>query len=149
MRPHRLVTQVVAGLIVLVVLALPAIGIWLAGSNGSLGDLGEIELLGVGLAIAVAAAAAAGMLMGRALDLVAAAPAAGRLDAWAAFFVAVAVLGSTVTLLPAITLVLLLPDENSPLGSRVHWIAVVWVLGGAVVAALSLLAGRAVLRRAS
>jgi hypothetical protein len=134
---RRLAAQAAAAVIVFVVLASPALMIWWAGSNGSLGDLSEIEMLGVGLVIAVAASLAAGLLMGRAVDIAARDPAVGRLDPWAALFVGVIVLAVAVALIPAVGLLVLLPDENTPLGSRVHWLGAIWVGGSLLAGAAS------------
>jgi hypothetical protein len=144
---RRIASQAVAGIWVFVVLAAPAMVTWWAGDNGSLGDLSELELLATGLLLAVAASVLAGWLMGRALDIADAQPHTGRLDPWAALFAATAVLGTVVTLLPATTLVLLLPEEDSPIGARVHWVALVWIAGAAGAAALSIWVGRALLTR--
>ena len=144
---RRIASQAGAGIWVFVVLAAPAIVIWWAGDNGSLGDLSELELLATGLLVAVAGSVLAGALMGRALDIADANPHASRLDPWAALFVATAVLGTVVTLVPATTLVLLLPDEDTAIGARMHWVALVWVAGAAGSAVVSIWAGRALLVR--
>lgn len=144
---RRRVGQATAGAVVFAVLALPSALIWWAGSNGSLGDLSEVELLGVGVAIAVGAAAIAAVLMGDALDLAERDPAVGRLDPWAALFVGVIVLSIAVALIPAVGLLVLLPDENTPLGSRVHWLGVIWVGGSLAVGALSVWTAHRVLTR--
>jgi hypothetical protein len=143
----RIASQAAAGIWVFVVLAAPAVVIWWAGDNGSLGDLSELELLVVGLLVALASSVLAGALMGRALDIADATPQAGRLDPWAALFVATGVLGTVVALVPATTLVLLLPEEDTALGARAHWVALVWVAGAAGSAVVSIWAGRAVLVR--
>ena len=130
-----------------VVLAAPAAVIWRAGDNGSLGDLSELELLTTGLLVAVAAAVVAGALMGQALAIADHDPLVGRLDPWAALLAASGVLGTVVTLVPATTLVLVLPEEDTGIGARTHWIVAVWVLGAAGSAAVSVWAGRAVLVR--
>ena len=121
--------------------------IWWAGDNGSLGDLSELELLATGLVVAAATAVVAGTLMGRALDIAGSDPDVGRLDPWAALVAATGVLGTVVTLVPATTLVLLLPEEDTAIGARVHWVAVVWVVGAVGSAVVSIWAGRAVLVR--
>ena len=144
---RRALSQVAAGLCVLVAMCAPALLLWWAGAEGSIGDLSELELLTTGLIVAGCAAIVAAVLMGRALDIADADPEVGRLDPWAALFVAAAVLGSVVAIVPATTLVLLLPDEDSSIGPRMHWVAVAWVVGAAISAAASLWAGRAVLRR--
>ena len=144
---RRRIGQAVASVWVFVVLVAPALVVWWAGDNGSLGDLSELELLATGLLVAVACSVLTWLLMGRALDLAEAQPHTGRLDAWAALFAATAVLGTVVTLVPASTLVLLLPEEDRPIGARVHWVALVWVAGAAFSAGVSIWAGRAVLVR--
>ena len=144
---RRIVPRVVAGTLVFAVLVAPAVVIWWAGDNGSLGDLSELELLETGLVVALAAAVLAGVLMDRALEITEADPHAGRLDPWAALLAATAVLGTVVTLVPATTLVLLLPEEDTAIGARVHWVALVWVIGAAAAVGLSVWAGRAVLAR--
>ena len=138
MTKRRIASQAVAGIWVFIVLAAPAILTWWAGDNGSLGDLSELELLTTGLLVAVAASVLAGWLMGRALDIADANPHAGRLDPWAALFVATAVLATVVTLVPATTLVLLLPDEDSPIGARMHWVTLVWIVARRVCCGLDL-----------
>ncbi len=142
---RRLVAQIAAATIGFVVLASPALMIWWAGSNGSLGDLSEIELLGVGLLIALGASLAAGLLMGRAVDVAARDPGVGPLDPWAALFVGVIVLAIAVALIPAVALLVLLPDENTPLGSRAHWLEAIWVGGSLLAGAASIWSARRVL----
>jgi hypothetical protein len=144
---RRRLGQIAAGAIVFVVLALPALLFWWAGSNGSLGDLSEIDVLGVGLVVALTAAVVAGWLMGRAFDIASRDPEVGRLDPWAALFVAVIVLSIAVTLVPAFGLVVLLPDENASLGTRFHWLGVIWIGGAALAAAASVWGARRVLVR--
>jgi hypothetical protein len=97
--------------------------------------------------VAVAAGVVAGVLMGRAWDLAASDPRIGRLDPWGALFAATGVLGTVVALVPAVTLLLVLPDEDVPIGGRAHWVPFVWVAGAAGAAAVSIRAGRAVLVR--
>lgn len=143
----RVGSQITAGAIVTGVLASPALLIWWSGANGSLGDLSEIELLGVGLAIAAVSGAAAAGLMGRALALAERDPLVGRLDPWAALFVGVTVLAVAVAVVPAVGLLLLLPDEDTPLGARVHWLEAVWVGGFLLASSVAVVAARAVLRR--
>ena len=147
MTRRRIVPGVIAGACVFLVLAAPALVIWWAGDNGSLGDLSELELLVTGLVVAAAASVLTAALMARALDIAEGDPSVGRLDPWAALFVAMGVLGTVITLVPATTLVLLLPEEDRPIGARVHWVALVWVAGGAGAALVSIWAGRAVLVR--
>jgi hypothetical protein len=144
---RRRAAQAAAGGIVFAVVSMPALMIWWAGSNGSLGDLSEIELLGVGLVIALGAGAIAMNLVGRALDLAACDPRVGSRDPWAALFVATIILSITATLVPAIGLLVLLPDENTPLGSRVHWLAAVWLGGCLLAGAISIWGARKVLVR--
>jgi hypothetical protein len=143
----RAVSQGAAGLCIFVALCAPALVIWWAGTNGSIGDLSELELLTTGLLVAACSAVVAAVLMGQALDIAETDPDVGRLDPWAALFVGTAVLGSVVALVPATTLLLLLPDEGKTIGAKVHWVAAVWVVGAMLSAALSIWAGRTVLRR--
>jgi hypothetical protein len=143
----RRVGQLVAGVLVFAVLAAPVLIFRWAGSSGSLGDLSEIEVLGVGLVIAFAASVAAGILMGRAFDIAAQDPDVGRLDPWAALFVGLMLLSVAVTLVPATGLVVLLPDENTPLGARAHWLGLIWVGGSALAASVSVWGARRVLVR--
>ena len=145
----RVAAQVAAGSCVFVTAVAPAVAMWFAGREGSIGDLSELELLSTGVVVALCGAVVAGVLMGRALDIAEHDPRIGRLDPWAAVFVATAVLGSVVAIVPASTLLLLLPDEDARIGPKVHWIAGVWVAGAIVASAASIVAARAVLLRSA
>lgn len=145
----RLVSQIGAGSLVFSVLALPAFMIWWAGSSGSLGDLSEIEMLGAGLSVSAASGVLAGVLMGKALDIAARDPTVGRLDPWAALIVGVTVLSVSVTLVPVVGLLSLLPDEDTALRSRTHSLAAIWICGSIVAGYLSYRVARWVLVRRS
>lgn len=135
-----------AGLIVFVVTVLPVLLIGFATASGSFGDLSEVELLFGGLLLAVVVGIVAGWLMIRALDRTAA-ERRSPLDAWAAFFVGLALFIFLITLIPAIILLGLFPDENQSIDTRVGWIYVVWIGGYAVAALAGALIGRQFLGR--
>ena len=97
--------------------------------------------------VAGATAVLAAVLMGRALDIADGDPRIGRLDPWAALLAAVAVMGIVLPLVPAISLALLLPDEDVPIGGRAHVVTAVWVLGGAGTVGLATWLGRSMLVR--
>lgn len=143
----RRIAAVFAGLGVLAVIVSPLILLWWGGSSGSIGDLREIEFLAPALGVALGVSVLAGYVMERALRLPENDPAMGRNDPWAAYFVGLAVLSLGLTLIPALGLLILLPDENAPLGSRVTLFELMWVGGTVLVVVLSFVAGRAVLRR--
>ena len=144
---RRYVAQAAAGTWVLCTLAAPALLLWRAGAEGSIGDLRELELLWTGLVIAVCAAIVAALLMGRAVDLAEGDPAIGDLDPWAALFVGSAILAVVVVLAPAATFIVLQPDEDSSVAEQTRRVAAVWVVGALAAAGLGLVAARAVLRR--
>lgn len=135
-----------AGLAVFVATVAPALVAGSAAASGSLGDLSETELLIGGPVLAAVVAIVAGWLMGRALGRTAL---EGRspLDAWSAFLVGLAVFIGLITLIPAIILLGLWPDENQSLARGVGRIYVVWIGGYALAGLVGALIGRSFLGR--
>jgi uncharacterized membrane protein len=85
--------------------------------------MSEAPILGAGLLWALVLGVLAGWAMARTLDRVAGEPEVGRLDPWAAYALGLGTYGLAITALTAITLVLLLTDENQSLRSR-EWMVV-------------------------
>jgi hypothetical protein len=133
--PSHLGAGVGAGVIVLVVTTMPVALIAIAGANGSLGDLSQVELLGAGILLAAVISGFAGYGMMRSLRR-AEAQHRSQLDAWAAFFVGLALFIFLITLVPALILLALIPDEGQSLSSQIAGPAAVW-FGGYVVAAVA------------
>jgi len=131
-----------AGAIVLVVTTLPMALIAIAGANGSLGDLSQVELLGAGILLAAVISAFAGWAMMHSLRRVDA-ERRSRLDAWAAFLVGLALFIFLITLVPALILLALMPDENQSLSSELVGPAAVWFGGYVLAAVAGAAAGRA------
>lgn len=130
-RPTHHIGGLGAGLIVFVVTMLPVLLIGFASASGSFGDLAEVDVLLGGFGLAAVIGVVAGWLMGHALDRVDAAGRSG-LDAWAAFFIGLALFIFLITLIPAVIVLGLFPDENQPISNRIGWIYVVWVGGYAL-----------------
>jgi len=124
-----------AGVIVFVVTTMPVALIAIAGANGSLGDLSQVELLGSGILLAAVISGFAGWGMARSLRR-ADAQRRSQLDAWVAFFVGLALFIFLITLVPALILLALMPDEGQSLSSQIAGPAAVW-FGGYVLAAVA------------
>ena len=131
-----------AGVIVFVVTTMPLALIAIAGANGSLGDLSQIELLGAGILLTVAISGFAGWGMTRSLRR-ADAQRRSHLDAWAAFFVGLALFIFLITLVPGLILLSLMPDEGQALSSQIVGPAAVWFGGYVLAAVAGAAAGRA------
>jgi len=145
-RPTHHIGGLSAGLIVFVVTMLPVLLIGFAGASGSFGDLAEVDVLLGGFGLAAVIGVFAGWLMGHALDRVDAAG-RSRLDAWAAFFIGLALFIFLITLIPAVIVLGLFPDENQPISNRIGWIYFVWVGGYALATLAGAFVGRLFLGR--
>lgn len=132
----RVVQGVLAGTGVTVMQLWPSIAAWWAGQSGSAGDLSENPILAVGVLWALVLGIMAGRIMVRLLANTPKDPNAGRLDPWAAYALGVGTYGLAITALYAITLGLLLTDENQSLRSR-EWLVLLGWAAGHVVAALA------------
>lgn len=141
----RLVQSTAAGLGVFVVCVWPVVLIWRAGRSGSVGDVAELRLLGIGLVYSVVLAVLAGRSMHRALTAPRA-PGSGRLDPWGAYALGVGVFVLALTAVPAVVWVLLVADEHQSLRSREWRIVAVWVVGHLGAAGLGVAAARTLLR---
>lgn len=143
----RHVQAVVAGLGVVVVDAWPVLLVWRAGASGSVGDLSEVSLLGVGLVISVCLGLLGWWLMERALRRAASSARVATGDVWGAYALALGVYTLALTVASGLMYVLLLTDENESLRSRFWLIAAVWLVGrvAAVLAAVG--SARALLGR--
>ena len=119
----RVVQAVLAGAGVILVQLWPSLAAWWAAGSGSAGDMSEAPILAVGLIWALVLGVLAGWAMARTLDRVAGDHEVGRLDPWAAYALGLGTYGLAITALTAITLVLLLTDENQSLRSR-EWMLV-------------------------
>lgn len=137
----------VAGMGVVVVDAWPVLLIWRAGASGSVGDLSEVSLLGVGLVVSACLGTLAWWLMDRALRRADASTGLVTGDVWGAYALAIGVYTLAMTLASALMYLLLLTDENESLRSRFWLIATFWVVGrvAAVLAAVG--SAAALLRR--
>lgn len=142
----RLVQSVAAGVGVFAVCVWPVVLIWRAGRSGSVGDLPELRFLGFVLVYSVVLAAIAARLMWRALASAATSELLGRFDPWGAYALGVGVLAVALTAVPAIVFGLVITDEDQSLRSRQWLIALVWIAGHVLAAALGVMAGRALLR---
>ena len=131
-----------AGVIVFVVTTMPLALIAIAGANGSLGDLSQVELLGAAIFLAAVISGLAGWGMTRSLRR-ADTERRSHLDAWAAFFVGLALFVFLITLVPALILLALFPDEGQSLSSQIAGPAAVWFGGYVLAAAAGAAAGRA------
>jgi hypothetical protein len=101
----------------------PSLAAWWAAGSGSAGDLSDAPILAVGLLWALTLGVLAGWTMVRTLDRVAGEREVGRFDPWAAYALGLGTYGLAITAVTAITLVVLLVDENQSLRSR-EWMVV-------------------------
>ena len=134
-----------AGVGVVVVDSWPVLLIWRAGASGSVGDLSEVSLLGVGLAVSVALGAFAAWLTFGALGRAARSSQHFAADVWGAYALAVGVYTLALTAASGLMYVLLLTDENESLRSRFWLIVALWVAGRAAAVLFSLGAAAALL----
>jgi hypothetical protein len=135
-----------AGTIVFLITMLPAMLIAIAGANGSLGDLSQVELIGPSIVLAILIAGFAGWSMERSLrraDTEHRSP----VDAWAAFFVGLALFVFLITLVPALILLALFPDEGQSLDASIAGLGAVWIGGYILAAAAATAAARAFFER--
>lgn len=144
---RRLVHGVLAGIGVFVVDVWPLLLIWRAGASGSVGDLSEIRLLGVGAVYSVGLAMVVGRLMVVALLRAERSPQLGRLDPWGAYAIGIGVYNVALTAVPAIMYALLLSEENASLRDRSWLVYLLWVCGHVAAAVVALLAARGFLGR--
>ena len=131
---HRLQVAA-AGAGVVLVDSWPVLLIWRAGASGSVGDLSEVSLLGVGLAVSVALGVLAAWLVLSALGRAARSSRLVSADVWGAYALAIGVYTLALTLASGLMYALLLTDENQSLRSRFWLIVALWVAGrvGAVL----------------
>lgn len=143
----RRLQAIAAGLGVLVVDVWPVLLLWRAGASGSVGDLSEVSLLGVGLVISACLGVLGWWLMDRALRRAESSTRVATGDVWGAYALAVGVYTLALTVASGLMYVLLLTDENESLRSRLWLIAAVWLVGrvAAVLAAVG--SARALLGR--
>jgi hypothetical protein len=120
---------VAAGVGVVLVDSWPVLLIWRAGASGSVGDLSEVSLLGVGLSVSLVLGLLAAWLMRTALDRVARSSRLVPGDVWGAYALAVGVYTLALTLASGLMYLLLLTDENQSLRSRFWLIVALWVAG--------------------
>jgi hypothetical protein len=138
---------VAAGIGAFLVDVWPVLLIWRAGTSGSVGDLSEVRLLGVGVAYAAGLAVLVGWTMTVALRRAEHSPQLGRLDPWGAYAVGIGVYNLALTAVPALMYALLLSEENSSLRDRA-WLVYLLLFGGRVGAAVvAFLAARGFLGR--
>ncbi len=148
MSPRSLRLQTAAaGLGVLLVDVWPILLIWRAGASGSVGDLSEVRLLGVGLAVSACLGLLAAWLMHRALTRAAASPRLVAGDVWGAYALTIGVYTLTLTLASGLMYLLLLTDENQSLRSRFWLIATLWVAGRVAAVVVSVGSAAALLGR--
>ena len=119
----RILQGFVAAAGVMAVQLWPSLAAWWAAGSGSAGDLSDAPILAVGLLWALTLGVLAGWTMVRTLDRVAGEREVGRFDPWAAYALGLGTYGLAITAVTAITLVLLLVDENQSLRSR-EWMVV-------------------------
>jgi hypothetical protein len=143
----RLAHGVVAAFGVFLVDVWPLLLIWRAGASGSVGDLSEVRLLGVGIAYSIGLAALSGWLMTVALRRAEWSPRLGALDPWGAYAVGVGVYNLALTAVPALMYALLLTDENASLRDRSWLVYLLWVGGHVGAAVVALIAARGFLGR--
>ena len=143
----RLAHGVVAGVGVFLVEVWPLLLIWRAGASGSVGDLSEVRLLGVGFAYSIGLAVLSGRLMAVALRRAERSPELGRLDPWGAYALGVGAYNLALTAVPALIYWLLLTDENASLRDRSWLVYLLWVGGHVGAAFVALLAARGFLGR--
>lgn len=125
----------------------PVLLIWSAGASGSVGDLREVRLLGVGVAWSLVLGVLSGLAMAWALPRAAAAPRLGRWDPWGAWAAGLGTYLLAVTAIAAATYGLLLVDEDQALRSRETALLVGWVVAHLLAAAAAFAVARAVLGR--
>lgn len=133
---HR-VQVVAAGAGVVLVDSWPVLLIWRAGASGSVGDLSEVSLLGVGLGVSIALGVLAAWLMHAALGRSARSPRLAPGDVWGVYALAVGVYTLALTLASGLMYALLLTDENQSLRSRFWLIVALWVAGRAAAVLVS------------
>jgi len=136
-----------AGVGVLLVDVWPVLLIWRAGASGSVGDLSEVRMLGVGLATSTCLALLAAWLMSRALVRTEASPRLVAADVWGAYALAIGVYTLALTLTSGLMYLLLLTDENQSLRSRFWLIVTLWVAGRVTAVLVSVGSASALLGR--
>jgi hypothetical protein len=132
----RRLQATVAGTGVALVDAWPVLLLWRAGASGSVGDLSEVSMLGVGLVVSVCLGVLGWWLMDRALRCAESSTRVTTGDVWGAYALAVGVYTLALTVASGLMYVLLLTDENESLRSR-FWLIVAWWVIGRVAAVLA------------
>ena len=125
----------------------PVLLIWSAGASGSVGDLRELRLLGVGVAWSVVLGVLSGLAMAWALPRAAAAPHVGRWDPWGAWAAGLGTYLLVVTAIAAAGYGVLLVDEDQALRRREPALLVGWVVAHVLAAAAAFGVARSVLGR--
>ncbi len=144
-RLSRSLQAIAAGVGAALVDVWPVLLIRRAGASGSVGDLSEMLLLGVGLVVSASLGLLAGWLVYQALGR---AEVSTRLvvgDVWGAYALAIGVYTVALTLSSGLMYLLLLTDENQSLRARFWLIAVLWVVGRVVAVLVAIGSGRALL----
>jgi hypothetical protein len=142
---RRAVHGLLAGIGLFLLDVWPLLLIWRAGASGSLGDLSELQFLGIGLIYSVGLAVIAGRMMSAALQQVDGSLQIGRLDPWGAYATGIGVYNLAVAAAMGIMLLLLLNGEGQSLQDR-FWLAVLlWIIGHVAAAAVAIAAARALL----
>jgi hypothetical protein len=142
---RRAVHGVLAGIGMFLIDVWPLLLIWQAGASGSLGDLSELQFLGIGLIYSVGLAVIAGRMMSAALQQVDGSPELGRLDPWGAYATGIGVYNLAVTAAMGIMLVLLPYSEDQSFQDRFWLIVLLWIVGHVAAAAVAIAAARALL----
>jgi hypothetical protein len=127
-----------AGVGVVIVDSWPVLLIWWAGASGSVGDLSEVRLLGVGLSLSVALGVLAAWLVHGALGRAARSSRLVPADVWGAYALALGVYTLALTVASGLMYMLLLTDENESLRSRFWLIVALWVAGRVAAVLLSI-----------
>ena len=144
-RPSRSLQAAVAGIGAALVDVWPVLLIWRAGSSGSVGDLSEVSLLGVGLVVSASLGVLAASLVYQALGRAEVSTRLAVGDVWGAYALALGVYTVALTLTSGLMYLLLLTDEHQSLRARFWLIAVLWVLGRVVAVLVAIGSGRALL----
>jgi hypothetical protein len=147
MNTNRRQAGIVGVAIVFIVTISPVLLVAWAGASGSVGDLGQVEILPVGVALAILLAVAAGIATSRAFARVDADPTKGTLDGWAAFVLGLGAYILILTLIPIVITEMMLPGETESFDDRLFWIGLVYVGGHVLAVVVGMWTGSAFLGR--
>lgn len=141
MTTNRRREGIIGALVVFLVTISPVLLVAWAGASGSVGDLGQVEVLPVGVALALVVAVVAGAATSRGFARVDADPACGTLDGWAAFLLGLGAYVLVLTSVPMVITKMMMPGETQSLDDRLGWIGLAYVGGHALAVVVGMWVG--------